>query len=314
MTRSNIRPYFFGVLAWIVSFFIGLNLGAVEDASFELIADVRLPRTLLASSVGMGLSVAGAALQALFSNPLCEPYTLGISSGAALGAVIGVSLGVQWMLAGVTGTAFIGAALFAGILYVISLRRNCENLTLLLTGVMLGFLGNSLVAIWVALSETNGIQSAINWLFGDLSQARLKGSIFSSFGVLVASILLWFHWGDLDGLLMGEEGARSLGVDVARVRRRIITFSSLLIAICVSAGGMIGFVGLVIPHFARRWAGSLHQKLLPLCAIWGAVALCTADWVSRIVIRPYELPVGIVTSLIGAPVFVWILLQKSRQV
>jgi len=308
-----VTTFGFGAAAWVVTAVIALSWGAVNDPSFEVIRQVRLPRAILASAIGVGLSVAGAALQALFANPLCEPYTLGISSGAGLGAVLGISFGFQWMVAGLTGTAFLGAIVFSVVLYLISLKAKGGNTTLLLAGVMLGFLGSSLVTLWISLSDSNGVQNAMNWLFGDLSRARLGGSLFTVAGVLSLTALLWGEWRNLDGLLMGEEGAAALGVDVRQVRRKVIVLVSLLIGLCVSAGGMIGFIGLVVPHFSRRMIGSLHLRLIPLCAIWGAATLTLADCLARVVVRPYELPVGVVTALIGAPVFLWIMLKRQER-
>jgi iron complex transport system permease protein len=290
---------------------VALKLGAVPDAGIELVTQLRLPRVLLASAVGMGLAVSGAALQALFANPLCEPYTLGISSGSALGAVLGASLGLQWNFAGLAGSAFAGALVFALVLYLISLRPGTGNLTLLLAGVMLGFLGSSLVALWMALADANGLQGAMFWLMGDLSRARLNGAVVSGGLSLALTFAIWSRWHDLDGLLLGEEGAAALGVPVAAARKRLIVLTSLLIGLCVSGGGMIGFVGLIVPHFLRRFAGSLHRVLLPLCAIWGAGALTLADGFARVVARPYELPAGVVTALVGAPLFIWIMMWRK---
>jgi iron complex transport system permease protein len=313
MARTRAIPaYSLGVLFWIVVVILALKLGAVSDASFELITEIRLPRVILASVIGVGLSVGGAALQALFANPLCEPYTLGISSGSALGAVLGISLGLEWSYAGLVGSSFLGALLFAGILLFLSHRQGSNNITLLLAGVMLGFLGNSLVAIWLVLANSNGLQGALVWLFGDLSRARLSGSLIAGLGVGILSLLLWMQSKNLDALLMGEEDASALGVNVWSARRRVILLTSLLIGLCVSAAGMVGFVGLVVPHFARRWVGSLHLVLLPFCAICGAGVLTLSDSVARIVVSPYELPVGVVTALVGAPLFIWIMLKRHQ--
>jgi len=309
-TRSTLRSYILAIAVWIATFVVAMKIGAVTDASVDVLVELRLPRTLAASAIGAGLAVSGAALQALFANPLCEPYTLGISSGSALGAVLGASLGLNWMFSGLVGTAFLGALLFAGILYLISLREEVGSLTLLLTGVMMGFLGTSLVSIWLALSDANGIQAAILWLFGDLTRVRLDGAVFTFFGVAALCVFIWMRWRDLDALLMGEEDAISMGVEISSVRRRLILLISLMIGLCVSAGGMIGFIGLVIPHFVRKTVGSLHQRLIPLCAVWGAVALVVSDTLARSAVRPYELPVGVVTALVGAPAFLWIMIKR----
>jgi iron complex transport system permease protein len=298
-----------GVLLWIVAALISLKMGSVNGADLDIIIQLRLPRLILASAVGMGLAVAGCALQALFTNPLCEPYTLGISSGAALGAVLGGFLGTQWFFWGVAGSACLGALIFALILFLISLR-GAGSFQLLLSGVMLGFLGSSLVALIMALSDASGVQGAILWVLGDLSRARLTGSTFSFAAILVLSIQVFASAPALDALLMGEEGAAGLGIDVGSTRRKLIVILSLIVGICVSTAGMIGFVGLIVPHFVRRHVGSLHRALLPLCALWGAGSLTMADAISRLVVKPYELPVGVVTAILGAPLFLWIMLRR----
>lgn len=311
LLRPSWRAYALGMILWIMAFLIALKLGASDQLDYEMITQLRLPRALLAGAVGIGLAVAGATLQAVFANPLCEPYTMGISSGSALGAVIGISLGLEWNFAGIAGSAFLGALGFAFFLYLISLKSNSNTLTLLLSGVMLGFLGSSLVALWMALADTNGIQGAIFWLMGDLSRARLSGAIVALILAVGLSVLVWMRSRELDALLMGEETATTLGVPVPQVRRVLMILSSLLIGLCVSSSGMIGFVGLVIPHVVRRSQGSLHRGLIPLVAIWGAAVLTLSDTLARWAFRPYELPVGIVTALAGAPVFLWMMIGKK---
>src|SRR5262249_31322341 len=155
-----------------------------------------------------------------------------------------------------------------------------------------------------------GVQGAIFWLTGDLSRARLEGAMISLFLSFVLSVLIWMQSRELDALLLGEEGAMALGVSVGSVRRRMILLVALLVALCVRGSGMIGFVGLVVPHFGRRWVGSIHLALIPLCALLGAAGLTLADAMARIAARPYEIPVGVVTAIIGAPVFLWIMLKK----
>lgn len=304
------RAYPLAVVALLAAFALALKVGAASDLEWPMILQLRLPRAILAVAIGAGLSVAGAALQALFANPLCEPYTLGISSGSALGAVLGASLGLSWMVEGLAGTAFVGALVFAFALYLVAARPGTGNVTVLLVGVMLGFLGSSLVTVWVALSDANGVQGAMVWLWGDLSRARNEGAAFSLLAVALLTSLVWVQWRDLDALLMGEEGALSLGVDVARARKRLILLTSLIIGVCVSAGGMIGFVGLLVPHLARRFVGSLHLPLIPLCALLGGVVLLLADTGARVIAQPYELPVGVMTALVGAPAFLAIMLRR----
>lgn len=307
---SPAKVFGLGALAWGLAAFFAIKLGAVEGLSSDLVFALRLPRVVLASAVGIGLAVAGAVLQALFTNPLCEPYTLGISSGATLGAVLGATAGFELQSGGVAGSAFVGALVFGLILYGVSRRAGVAHLTLLLCGVMLGFLGSSLVALWMAFADSSGIQGAILWLMGNLSRARLHGSLFLLLSILGVSLMIWSHWRDLDAFLLGEEEAATLGVEVGRARRRLILGVSLLIAFCVSGAGMIGFIGLMVPHFARRWVGSLHFALLPVAGIWGAAALVTADTIARTAARPYEVPVGVVTALFGAPLFLLLILKR----
>jgi len=312
--KQPVRMMIAGVLAWIVAIVFALKFGATGGSDPEIVAQIRLPRVILASAVGMGLSVAGATLQALFANPLCEPYTLGISSGAALGAVIGVALGLEMSMAGLAGSAFLGALVFAFVLYLIARRTRSASMSLLLAGVVMGFFGSSLVALWMALADSSGVQGAMLWLMGDLSRARPGGSVFTFTAVLILALMVWSRWRALDAFLMGEDTAGSLGVSVSAVRRRLVIILSLLIGLCVSAAGMIGFVGLVVPHFARRQCGSVHLGLLPACAVWGAAVLVLADLVARVAARPYELPVGVVTALVGTPLFMWMILRRGRDV
>lgn len=301
------KIYALAAFAWVTVFVAALKLGVSGDPNINIIYYLRLPRALLASAVGAGLAVSGAALQAMFANPLCEPYTLGISSGSALGAVIGASLGLEWVYSGLAGTAFIGALVFTVILFFIARKLGHGVTALLLSGVMLGFFGSSMVALWMALSDVGGLVSALLWLLGDLSRARLKGASFTLGFVLLLSGLVWYRSRDLDAMLIGEEEALSVGVDVTRSRRGLIVLVSLLVASCVGAAGMVGFVGLIVPHFARRSVGSLHTRLIPLCALMGAAVLTGADVIARVAASPVELPVGVVTALVGAPLFVWII-------
>lgn len=307
-----VRIYLTGFILWSVSFLASLKFGVANDLDWDWIVQLRLPRAVLASAVGMGLSVSGVTLQALFSNPLCEPSTIGISSGAALGAVLGSALGSTFIYSGLMGSSFLGALFFAFILYLASSRFKAENASLLLIGVMLGFMGSSLVALWMALSDVSGIQGALFWLLGDLSRITLTGAIFTFILSLFISGFLWSRWSELDPLLLGEQQAASLGVPIRQVRARLLVLSSLLIALCVSASGMIGFIGLIVPHLGRKLVGALHYHLIPVSALFGAFILTAADLLARLIVQPQEIPVGVVSALIGAPFFAWIILSRRR--
>jgi len=313
MRRTTFTRRDFGwVVLFMLAFVLSLAIGATRALDWEWIVELRFPRTVLAFSVGAALSIAGAILQALFKNPLCEPYTLGVSSGAALGAVIGSTLGINTLFFGLSPTALLGAALFSGILLAAARTKRVSVSTLLLVGVMLGFVGSSFVAVWMAVGDPSGVQSAMSWLLGDLSRAEKPNSILTF--VLVLSILfgLLIDHRSYDALLLGEEEANAIGVDVKRLRVRAILWTSLLVSISVSLSGMIGFVGLIVPQLVRRRGSSLHRRVLPMCALAGGTILIAADTLARSVIAPLELPVGVVTAIIGAPFFIALLLQGRR--
>jgi len=300
---------------WIISFLVAsallsLKFGA-SDLTGEEILDLRLPRVILAFGVGAALSLSGAILQALFTNPLCEPYTLGISSGSALGAVMGATLGWGVNAYGFSPASFLGGIIFALILYFFSSRHSMSKTALLLAGVMLSFVGSSLVAVWMALADPAGIQGALVWLLGDLSRARFDGSIILVGIVIVITGRLIYTARGYDALLMGEETALSVGVNLQNLRREAILLSSILTGLSVSAAGMIGFIGLLIPHVVRKTNGSLHRSVFPIAVFMGGGTLIFSDLLARIVARPYELPVGVVTSLIGAPVFLMFMLRSG---
>lgn len=312
-SRTPIKTALLAGLFLLLALALGLGVGPTDHPDWNLIREFRLPRTLLALGVGAGLAVAGTALQALFSNPLCEPYTLGISSGAALGAVLlsGTGFALHW--GGLAVPGFAGALVFAGLLLGVSYRTGSRGGALLLGGVMLSLVGSSLVALWMAVADPSGVQSAVFWLMGDLSRARLEGAALTLVLVTAVAGVLSFQSRKLDALLLGEEVAQSIGVDPHSLRRQVVLWVSLLVGACVSAAGMIGFVGLVVPHFVRRFSGSLHSRLIPLSAIWGAWVLLIADVVARKIVAPSELPAGVITALVGAPCFIWILAGRSSR-
>lgn len=299
-------------LLFVSSVAASLAFGATRSLEWHWIWELRFPRTVLALAVGASLSVSGAILQAFFKNPLCEPYTLGVSSGATLGAVIGSTLGLNRLFFGLSPTALLGAGLFSGILLAASRSRRVTASTLLLVGVMLGFLGSSFVAVWMAIGEPSGVQSAMSWLLGDLSRAEGPNSLLTLVFVVAILFALLGDHRSYDALLLGEEEANAIGVDVKRLRIRAILWTSLLVSIAVSLSGMIGFVGLIVPQLVRGSGSALHRRVLPLCALAGGTVLVAADTLARSVIAPFELPVGVVTAIVGAPFFIAILLRRRR--
>jgi iron complex transport system permease protein len=296
---------FFGVL-------FGLLTGSAEQLDWGLVWDLRVPRVLLALGAGSALSVSGVLLQALFTNPMADPYTLGVSSGAALFAVLGASLGIRFHWLGFDGAALLGALLFSVILMSLARRGTLSLLTLLLFGMMLGFIGSSGVALIVALTRSEEVMSATRWLFGDLSRAELSSSTALLVLSVVATGFVSFRARIYDALLLGEEDAASLGLHLRRVRVETLMVVSLLTSAGVGLCGMIGFVGLVVPHLVRTQIGATHGRLLPAAALWGAGFLVCADAFSKWIARPYELPVGVITSLLGAPLFLFILFNRKK--
>ncbi len=315
------------VIVSLLACLSGLLLGAVDYApaaivdalrhaggtNATIIRDLRLPRVVLAFGVGGALAVSGAALQALLRNPLAEPWLLGLSGGASLGAVIGVVIGVPAGLS-VAGCATLGALAAVILVYRISsvAGRRLDPRVLLLAGVVVGAFAGAITTAILAVTDPFTFQSATMWLFGGFGRAAW--SVVWQFG-LVATLpllLLWWLSRSLDRLALGEETAAMLGVDVDRVRRLILLATTVLTAASVAASGVIGFVGLVVPHSLRMVIGPLHRRLLPAVFLAGGAFTVLADTAARTVLRPAELPVGVVTALVGVPFFALLLRRSLR--
>lgn len=276
-----------------------------------IVRELRIPRVLLAFLVGGSLAVSGAALQALVRNPLADPYLLGLSGGAGLGAVLAIAFGggSPWA---VPIAAFAGSLIAVALVYRLSMvaGRRLDPLVLLLAGVVVGSFAAALMSAIIALSDAPRLRNAFLWLLGGFSSASWPALVlFAAYAVVPLGLLLLAARG-LDLLALGEEPARHLGADVERLRRRIYLAASLLTAAGVATCGIIGFVGLVIPHAVRRAWSPTHRILLPAAFLAGGGFLVLADVVARTVLRPVELPVGVVTALVGVPLFA-LFLRKS---
>jgi iron complex transport system permease protein len=275
----------------------------------QIVWSIRTPRVLLAAVVGAALATAGVALQGLVRNPLADPYVLGISSGASLGAVLVLGFGSA-AVAGlsVTGAAFAGA--LASLVAVFLLAQRSGQLTdnrLVLAGVALGYLtmaGTSLVQLRSDPSEIRGI---LFWLMGSVAGASWEQLQLPTAAMVVCMLALTFRARDLNALAVGDDDAAALGVDVHRLRIGLLVVSSVLTAVAVAVAGGIGFVGLMVPHAVRLVAGADHRRLLPLSALTGAVFLVLVDLAGRVVDRPNEYPITVFTAAIGAPFFLWLL-------
>ena len=304
---------------------LGLGLGAVRlppaavwaaladrNAPWSaIVRDIRGPRVLLGFLVGGSLAVSGAVLQALIHNPLADPYLLGISGGAAIAAVIVIAagLGGAWTL---PLAAFAGALLALALVYRLSLvrGRRFDAHVLLLAGVVVSAFTSALVGAILTLSQAAQLRNAFLWILGGLSSASWQSlGIFGAYSV-VPLLLLGWHSRGLDLLALGDDAARHLGVDPGRLRRTAYLTTGLLTAAAVATCGMIGFVGLVVPHAIRRLWGPLHAGLLPAAFLLGGSFLVLADALARSAAPPLEFPVGIVTALVGVPLFA-VLLRRS---
>lgn len=283
-----------------------------------IVIDIRLPRILLAIVVGASLSVAGTSFQALLRNPLADPYVLGVSMGAALGAILALiaephlALPV-WLAALFTPLgAFLGAAATIAAVYLLGLREGqIDSATLLLAGIISSSFLSAIIMFLLTTLAGRDFRGMAFWLMGDLSsplQPSLRWVL--GIGFLVATGAIYTTAADLNLLLAGEKEAMHLGVDVRRVRLVVYIAASILTGLAVSVSGAIGYVGLLVPHVMRLLFGSDHRTLLPTAAFGGAIAVVIADTLARTVVAPSELPVGAMTALVGAPLFIYLLRRR----
>lgn len=296
-------------MSW--SNFFTLLLGRdVEDPLLQTVLfELRLPRVLFAIIVGGALALSGTVMQALFRNPLAEPALIGISSGASLGAVTALLLGFGSVLAsGVAG--FTGAIIATLSAYLIG-RRQPGVAGLLLAGIAINAFALSLVSVLITFTSDAQFRSFSFWSLGSLTRASWSSLVWLLPWSVLLSLWLVGRWRVLNALLLGEREALHLGFALSRVRRELIIVICLLVGPLVAVTGGIAFIGLVMPHILRLWLGAHHRLLLPMSWIGGAVALLLADGLARLVVNPAELPVGVITSLVGGPFFLWLLLRGT---
>ncbi|MFD8982566.1 FecCD family ABC transporter permease [Streptomyces sp. NPDC059564] len=296
--------------------------GAGGGAFASIVWDVRMPRVLLGMVVGAGLAVAGAVLQALVRNQLADPFLLGASSGASAGAVLVLVFGTAAGAgaagfatgAGVPLAAFAGS--MAALVAVYAMARRGGTMTtgrLILAGVAVQYVLSALTSLVLVLSaRPDQIRSVLFWTLGGLGGARWDELALPAAALLVGTGVLVTLARPLDLLLAGEEGAHTLGLDTGRFRAAVFVLTSLVIGVLVAYSGAIGFVGLMVPHAARMVVGAGHRALLPVAALGGAVFLTLADLVARTAAAPEEIPVGVVTALVGGPFFLWMLRRSTR--
>lgn len=307
------------LIVLLVAPFVGItsislsNLRNPSGVQGEIFWSLRVPRVAVAFLVGSGLAVAGAVFQAIFRNVLATPFTLGVASAAALGATLHLALGIG---AGVVGgvavavsggiAAMIAALLATALLLVIA--RRAPPVTILLSGVVISFFFSSLTVCVQYASDLTGVFRVTRWMMGSIESSSLESLVVVAPVVVLAGLAaLWFA-PELDLIACGDELALSRGVELMAVRAVLIAVVSLLVGALVSVCGPIGFVGLVVPHIARLWVGALHRRMVVVSGFLGGAFLVICDAIARVVLAPAEVPVGVITALVGGPFFVWALL------
>jgi iron complex transport system permease protein len=278
-----------------------------------IVFKIRLPRIVLAGITGFSLSLGGVVFQALLRNPLADPFILGVSSGGALGAVIGIILGLGFGL-GIPLMSFAGALLAIYLVLVMGRRKiGMESSTILLAGVIINAFFTSIIMFFIATSANDRLHTMLFWLYGDLSQSQYGQLVIIAPLVLAASLVLFGLAKDFNILTSGEENALQLGVEVEKTKKIGLLIVSLIMGLIVAFSGLIGFVGLIVPHLSRMAFGADHRQLIPVASIGGAIFLIAADTLARTVISPSELPVGVITAFMGAPFFIILLKKKGSQ-
>lgn len=281
-----------------------------ESVIQTILWQIRIPRIILGIFVGAGLAACGATFQGILRNPLAESYTLGVSGGAALGATIGIILGSQGLHLSLF--AFLGSLLSISLVYIVASKKHFSNTTLILGGVILSFLFSSLVLLILAISSSDKVHSAILWLMGDLSSTPNSLILTLPFIIIPAIVLLIVFGRDINIMTLGDEKATHLGLNVGLTKKLLFAVASFITAVCVSYAGIIGFVGLIIPHFMRFIFGPDHRINIMTSAIAGAGFLILSDTIARSVIRPVELPVGVITGILGGAFFLIVLLRSKK--
>lgn len=300
----------------ISKLFGSISPDEIDPMFSSIVLNIRLPRVILAGLVGASLAIAGAAFQGLLRNPLADPYTLGVSSGASVGAVLTLFFQLSIPVIGsftlpLLSILFSWATIFLVLTLARKIERSMRVETIILTGIIFSSFLGALISLMIALTGDE-LRQIIGWLLGSVSMRGWEYiKIIIPFFV-IGSIILIFNAKELNAMSFGEERAHHLGVNVQKRKLIILTAGSILTGAAVAVSGTIGFVGLVIPHLSRLLWGPDHRHLLPLSILTGSGFLILADLISRTIISPTELPIGVITALIGAPVFALILLQRRR--
>lgn len=281
----------------------------------DIVWFVRLPRLVLAIGIGIALSVSGSVMQAIVKNPLADPYVLGVSSGASLGATLAILLGVGSFL----GSGYVGLVAFAGAflvsLAVVALANvggRANSVKLILSGTALSAICGAVsnFVLYVINSSSGAVEAVIRWTLGSLAAAKWETNILMLLVAVAGTLFFWTQYRTLNLMLLGDESAITLGTDLHRWRIVYLLIASLMIGFAVYTAGIIGFVGLIVPHAVRILFGTDHKKLIPISALLGALFLLWADVLCRVLLPRKELPIGILTAMVGAPVFIYLMARK----
>jgi iron complex transport system permease protein len=319
----------FLIVLFIVSLILAGSIGAVKISTMEIMEilkgvdtdnagifmDIRLPRVLLAAVLGAGLAAVGGVMQAIFKNPLVDSYTLGMSSGAALGAVVSILTGLNASILGIDTTgvfAFIGAVLTLFFVYSLAYTRNRMSInSLLLAGVAVSYFLASVISFLMMLNHDK-IDHIVFWTMGSLSMATWDEFFISAVLILPSLAVLLFYTRELNILVMGEDAAHHLGINTASLKNILLITCALIVGSVVSTGGTIAFLGLVAPHIIRLVIGSDNKMVIPYSALLGSILLVLSDTAGRVLIQPAEIPVGVMTSIMGGPFFIFLLRKQKN--
>ncbi len=308
---TAIAAIMLGTIHLSVSESLGALFGRGDATTLFVVRELRLPRIVLAALIGAGLGMSGVALQGVLRNPLAEPYLLGVSGGAAVGAVIAMSLGVALTFLPIAAFAGALSAVFIALTVARATHSRGDPRILVMAGVVVGAFANAAIMVVMANAEASTVRSAMWWMMGSAANATWTQDAWLAVYVGVGGAVLVALGRSIDALALGEDSAAGLGVDVERASRRLYLTASLVAAATVAAAGLIGFVGLVVPHIARRLGLAGHRVLLLSGALIGATLVIAADVVARVALPPAELPLGAVTAVLGVPFFLIMLRRMS---
>ena len=286
------------------------------DPMYEtILVQIRLSRVIVAGLVGAALAVSGVVMQSVFRNPMADPGIIGVSSGGAFGGVIAIFFGlttISYLFVPILGFVMALCTLF--VVYLIATNRGKTSMsTLLLTGIAISSFLSSCTSLFISFSNLSVLQQILNWLMGDLNGRDWEQVKILILPVLISIVIFLYYANDLDILLLGEEQAQNMGISVQRTRNLMLIVASLITGVSVALTGAISFVGLIVPHMIRMIIGPTHRYLIVASALGGAIFLMLADLISRVVIRPAEIQIGIVTAFFGAPFFIYLIIKNKKQ-